>query len=230
MCSFVSSAKKSHNWNTALKRHMKIFYPETLAETVRETKTESEESDTKLRHFLFKKKLALMLKMRHTMNKTIKDGDIAPWTIWKDLNKKKGKGKNKGKEQNKEIEQDYISKWRGSSSVSLFFVSLRAFGAQVVRMLYVLLFFFTILNSQTIFIYFNPFSSIFINLYPRSTTFIHFYPLSSTFTHLHPLVSTFIHLHLISSTFIHFHPFYPLSSTFIHFHPLSSAFIQFHTL
>ncbi len=43
-----------------------------------------------------------------------------------------------------------------------FFVSLRAFGAQVVHMLYVLLF-FTILNSQTIFIYFNPFSSIFIH-------------------------------------------------------------------
>ena len=85
-------------------------------------------------------------------NKTIKDGDIAPWTNWKDLNKKKGKGKNKGKEHNKEIEQDYISKWRGSSSVCLFFVSLRAFGAQVVRMLYVLLF-FTILNPQTIFIY-----------------------------------------------------------------------------
>ena len=35
---------------------MKIFHPETLAETVRETKTESEESDTKLRHYLLKKK------------------------------------------------------------------------------------------------------------------------------------------------------------------------------
>ena len=34
-CSFVSSAKKGHNRNTALKRHMKIFHPETLAETVR---------------------------------------------------------------------------------------------------------------------------------------------------------------------------------------------------
>ena len=43
-------------------------------------------------------------------NKTIKDGDIAPWTIWKDLDKKKGKGKIKGKEHNKEIEKDYISK------------------------------------------------------------------------------------------------------------------------
>ena len=62
LCSFVSSAMKSHNWNTALKRHMKIFYPETLAETVRETKTESEESDTKLRHYLLKKKPTLMLK------------------------------------------------------------------------------------------------------------------------------------------------------------------------
>ena len=40
--------------------------------------------------------------------KTIKDGDIAPWTIWKDLNRKKGKEKNKGKEQNKEKELDYI--------------------------------------------------------------------------------------------------------------------------
>ena len=34
-CSFVSSAKKGHNRNTAFKRHMKIFHPETLAETVR---------------------------------------------------------------------------------------------------------------------------------------------------------------------------------------------------
>ena len=34
-CSFVSSAKKGHNRNTALKRHMRIFHPETLAETVR---------------------------------------------------------------------------------------------------------------------------------------------------------------------------------------------------
>ena len=33
-CSFVSSAKKSHNRNNPLKRHMKIFHPETLAETV----------------------------------------------------------------------------------------------------------------------------------------------------------------------------------------------------
>ena len=46
---------------------MKIFYPETLAETVRETKTESEESDTKLRHYLLKKKPTLMLKRRQTM-------------------------------------------------------------------------------------------------------------------------------------------------------------------
>ena len=38
------------------------------------------------------------------------------------------KGKNKGKEQNKEIEQDYILKWRGSSSVCLFFVSIRRSG------------------------------------------------------------------------------------------------------
>ena len=42
---FVSSAKKSHNRNTALKRHIKVFHPETLAETVHETKTECEESD-----------------------------------------------------------------------------------------------------------------------------------------------------------------------------------------
>ena len=35
VCSFVSSAKKGHNRNTAFKRHMKIFHPETLAETVR---------------------------------------------------------------------------------------------------------------------------------------------------------------------------------------------------
>ena len=31
----LQSAKKGHNRNTALKRHMRIFHPETLAETVR---------------------------------------------------------------------------------------------------------------------------------------------------------------------------------------------------
>ena len=41
----VSSAKKSHNRNTALKRHIKVFHPEILAETVHETKKENEESD-----------------------------------------------------------------------------------------------------------------------------------------------------------------------------------------
>ena len=46
---------------------MKIFYPETLAETVRETKTESEESVNIAMDYLFGKKLALMLKRRHTM-------------------------------------------------------------------------------------------------------------------------------------------------------------------
>ena len=65
------------------------------------------------------------------VNKTIKDGDIAPWTIWKDLNKKKGKEKNKGKEQNKEIEQDYISKWGGSSRICLF---LSAFAPAVLSL------------------------------------------------------------------------------------------------
>ena len=45
-CSFVSSAKKGHNRNTALKRHMKVFHPESLAETVHESsKTESKANE-----------------------------------------------------------------------------------------------------------------------------------------------------------------------------------------
>ena len=40
-CSFVSSAKTSHNQIIPLKRHMKIFHPEILTETVHQNKTES---------------------------------------------------------------------------------------------------------------------------------------------------------------------------------------------
>ena len=57
-------------------------------------------------------------------SKTIKDGDNAPWTIWKDLNKKKGK------EKNKDIKQDYILKRIGLSSVWFF---LSAFAPLALR-------------------------------------------------------------------------------------------------
>ena len=49
---------------------------------------------------------------REGANKTIKDGEIAPW-IWKDLNKDK----------RKEQRDNYILIWGGSSSVSIFFTS-----------------------------------------------------------------------------------------------------------
>ena len=54
-------------------------------------------------------------------NKTIKDGGIAPW---KDLNKDK----------RKEQRNNNILIWGGLSSVSIFYVGLRAFGAQAMRM------------------------------------------------------------------------------------------------
>jgi len=54
-----------------LKRHIKVFHPETLAETVHETKTESEESVNIAMDYLFGKKLALMLKRRHPIMKNL---------------------------------------------------------------------------------------------------------------------------------------------------------------
>ena len=81
---FVSSAKKSHNRNTALKRHIKVFHPETLAETVHETKTESEESVNIAMDYLFGKKLALMLKRRHPIMKNLQRMNLVwprRWTI-----------------------------------------------------------------------------------------------------------------------------------------------------
>ena len=40
-CSFVSSARRGHNRNTALKRHMKVFHAEHLAEPVPDSSAES---------------------------------------------------------------------------------------------------------------------------------------------------------------------------------------------
>ena len=47
----------------------------------------------------------------HKINKTIKDGDIAPWKDLKKLNKDK----------RKEQRNNYILIWGGSSCVSIFF-------------------------------------------------------------------------------------------------------------
>ena len=44
-CTFVSSAKRGHNRNTALKRHMKVFHPENLEGTVDEISSISLEGE-----------------------------------------------------------------------------------------------------------------------------------------------------------------------------------------
>ena len=44
-CTFVSSAKRVHNRNTALKRHMKVFHPENLEGTVDEISSISLEGE-----------------------------------------------------------------------------------------------------------------------------------------------------------------------------------------
>ena len=73
-------------------------------------------------------------------NKTIKDGDIAPWTIWKGLNKKKNKERTKEKNRTKKSNKPIFWNGEDRQAFAFSFASLRAFGAQVVHMLYVLLY------------------------------------------------------------------------------------------
>merc|ERR1719494_854682 len=45
-CSFASNAKKGHNRNTALKRHMKVFHPEKVAEVEQTQNALQKENDS----------------------------------------------------------------------------------------------------------------------------------------------------------------------------------------
>ena len=110
-------------------------------------------------------------------NKTIKEGDVAPWSILKDLNK------NKRKEQ-RSRKRDYI------------FIRGR-----IVKRLH-----FFVRPFSSIFICFHPYSSTFIHFnrfHSLSTTFIHFHTLSTTLIFFHLFSTTFIHCHMVAF-FFHF--------------------------
>ena len=105
-------------------------------------------------------------------NKTIKEGDVAPWSILKDLNK------NKRKEQ-RSRKRDYI------------FIRGR-----IVKRLH-----FFVRPFSSIFICFHPYSSTFIHFnrfHSLSTTFIHFHTLSTTLIFFHLFSTTFIHCHMVA--------------------------------
>ena len=126
-------------------------------------------------------------------NKTIKDGDIAPWSIWKDLNKKK-RNRNKGKEQ-------YFLNGEERQAFAFF---PTAFAPSALRPCVC----WIIANFGLSWILSDHF-------HPLSTTFIHFQALSPILIPFHsvPSISShFVHFHPFSSTFIHF------LSTFIQFH------------